>query len=200
MGPVLFLILMYDVTNGVNCSILSSFADDTKVWRGVNSNTCKTQLQNDLNNIYNWALLNNMKFNDKKFQAIRYYVTLELGNYVDSEGANITIFNNVRDLGIIMSHDLTFNEHINIITAKGKQMAGWALRVFVSRSPFLMKTLLKQLVLPRIEYCCVLWSPSSQDLIQQLESVQRYFTKKIHFDKDGTKPDYIYSKYSVRRE
>ena len=131
-----------------------------------------------------------MKFNDKKFQAIRYYLTLDIGDYVDSEGVNITFINNVRDLGITMSNDLTFDEHISIITSKGKQMAGWILRVFVSRSPFLMKTLLKQLVLPRIEYCCVLWSPCSQDLIQQLESVQRFFTKRICFNEDGTKPDY----------
>ena len=190
LGPMLFLILMYDISNGLNSSILSSFADDTKVWRGINDDVSKIQLQNDLNTIYNWAVQNNMKFNDKKFQAIRFFITLELGSYTNSEGANISFFNNIRDLGITISQDLSFNEHISIITAKGKQMAGWVLRVFVSRSPFLMKTLLKQLVLPRIEYCCVIWSPHSQDLIQQLESVQRYFTKKICFNDDGAKPDY----------
>ena len=190
LGPILFLILMYDITDGINSSILSSFADDTKVWRGVNTNASVIQLQNDLNNIYNWALLNNMKFNDKKFQAIRFYVMLNTGNYVDSEGADITFIKNVKDLGVMMSDNLTFDEHINIISAKGKKMAGWILRVFISREPFLMKTLLKQLVLPRIEYCCVLWCPSSQELIQKLESVQRFFTKKICFNDNGTKPDY----------
>ena len=190
LGPILFLILMYDITNGINSSILSSFADDTKIWRGVKSQICKIQLQNDLNIIYNWALINNMEFNDKKFQAIRYYVTLDIGSYVDSGGADIAFINNVRDLGIIMSHDLTFKEHINIASAKGKRMAGWILRVFTSRAPYLMKTLLKQLVLPRIEYCCVIWCPSSQELIRQLESVQRYFTKKIYFSEEDTKPDY----------
>ena len=147
-------------------------------------------LQNDLNNIYDWALNNNMKFNDKKFQAIRFYAIMDFGNYIDSEGADIVFIKNVKDLGVIMSSDLSFEEHINVITGRGKQMAGWSLRVFKSRAPFLMKILLKQLVLPRIEYCCVLWSPNKQEQIKQLESVQRYYTRKICFGEEGNTLDY----------
>ena len=95
-----------------------------------------------------------MKFKDKKFQAIRYYVTLELGNYVESERANITFFNNVRDLGIIISHDLTFNEHINIITAKGKQMA-YGITVGHIAYPTLLRELKARSVLTK---CCTLFN------------------------------------------
>ena len=35
LGPVLFLIKMSDITLGINQVIISSFADDTKVWRGI---------------------------------------------------------------------------------------------------------------------------------------------------------------------
>ena len=80
-----------------------------------------------------------------------------------------------------MSEDLSFNEHIHVVAGKGKQMAGWALRTFTSRDPFLMKTMLRQVVLSRLEYCCVLWSPTTQNEINVLESVQRFFTKKINF-------------------
>ena len=83
-----------------------------------------------------------MKFNDKKFQAIWFYAILDIGSYLNSDRADIK---NVKDLGVIMSADLSFNEHINVIAAKGKQMAGWSLRVFKSREAYLMKTLLKQL-------------------------------------------------------
>ena len=31
LGPLLFLVLIYDITFGINYSILSSFADDTKL-------------------------------------------------------------------------------------------------------------------------------------------------------------------------
>ena len=83
LGPLLFLILMYHITDGIMSSILTSFADDTKAWRGVSTIQGKNLLQNDLNNIYDWALNNNMKFNDKKFQAIRFYAIMDFGNYID---------------------------------------------------------------------------------------------------------------------
>ena len=36
------------------------------------------------------------------------------------------------------------------------------------------------MVLPHIEYCCPLWSPTTIGKIRKLESVQRSFTAKIH--------------------
>jgi len=32
---------------------------------------------------------------------------------------------------------------------------------------------------PLLEYCCVVWSPHHKYLIEKLENVQRYFTKRI---------------------
>ena len=182
LGPLLFLVLIYDITEGITTSILTSFADDTKVWKGISADFDTQQLQNDLVTIYNWAVANNMQFNDKKFQAIRFHGMFESGNYVTSKGSDIEFIKNVKDLGIQISDDLSFDKHIRGIVAKGKQMAGWVLRTFKSRAPYLMKICLKQLILPRIEYCCVLWNPNSQLLINLIESVQRYFTKRINFN------------------
>ena len=43
-------------------------------------------------------------------------------------------------------------------------------------------TLYKMLVIPLLEYCSVLWSPSSKGQIQSLESVQWSFLRKIRAD------------------
>ena len=69
-------------------------------------------------------------------------------------------------------------------------MAGWILRVFHCRGRTLMVTLLKQLVHSRMEYCCVLWTPITQELISLLESVQRNFTSKIMFENHPDPLDY----------
>ena len=42
-----------------------------------------------------------------------------------------------------------------------------------------MLTLWKSLVLPILDYCSQLWSPSNKGLIQQIESIQQSFTRKI---------------------
>ena len=52
-------------------------------------------------------------------------------------------------------------------------MAGWILRTFKSNDKHLMITLWKALVQPVLDYCSHLWSS------QQLEAVQRVFTRKI---------------------
>ena len=72
LGPLLFLILMYDITHGINEKIISSFADDTKLWRGITTINEEVLLQNSANSIYDWANVNNAEFNTKKFQAIRF--------------------------------------------------------------------------------------------------------------------------------
>ena len=78
-----------------------------------------------------------------------------------------------------MSADANFDGHINEICSKGRSMAGWIMRTFSTRAPVPMVTLFRALVLPTMEYCCQLWSPTKQYLIRNIESVQRNFTAKI---------------------
>lgn len=120
LGPLLFLVLMYDISYGINHATLSSFADDTKVWRGISVDFDTRLLQNDLNLIFNWADSNNMEFNTKKFQAIRFSPP----EYTDSTGTTIQHGATVKDLGIHISIDLSFDHHIRIIAKRGRQMAG----------------------------------------------------------------------------
>ena len=63
---------MLDITKSINHSLLSSFADDTKIWKAVSNAMNEVHLQDDLDMIYLWAVENNMEFNSKKFQANRF--------------------------------------------------------------------------------------------------------------------------------
>ena len=180
---------MSDITLGINQAIISSFADDTKVWRGIQDHNCEISLQSDLDHIYRWAEANDMEFNTKKFQAIRFCDVLSECSYKGPDGSLIEQVRNVRDLGLFVSDDLSFNHHIHSVIKRGNQMAGWTLRVFISQSRDLMIPLLKQLIIPRVEYCSILWDPHSQILINRLESVQKNFTSKINFEGD-IRPNY----------
>jgi hypothetical protein len=65
IGPLLFLVLIADIDAELGTSFLSSFADDTCASREIGSTHDASLLQEDLNAIYKWAELNNMKFNGK---------------------------------------------------------------------------------------------------------------------------------------
>ena len=62
IGPLLFLVLIGDIDEFVNYSFLSSFADDTRVAKGIRNIQEASQLQLDLNEVYAWAESNNMTF------------------------------------------------------------------------------------------------------------------------------------------
>ena len=80
-------------------------------------------------------------------------------------------------------------------------MCSWILRTFQSRSPELMLTLWKSLVLPILDYCSQLWSPSKIGLIQQIENVQKVFTRKInsHCREDYWDRLRLFNLYSLER-
>ena len=58
-------------------------------------------------------------------------------------------------------------------------LSGWILRTFSTRETRTMMTLLKSLVLSRLDYASQLWSPHLLKSVYLLEKVQRSFTKHI---------------------
>ena len=191
LGPVLFVILILDIAEGVSGGTrVSSFADDTRASRGIKDTTDHAQLQNDLKQIYNWAERVNMTFNSDKFECLRYWPQKAIGEefrsqhtYTDDTGNVVEEKDVLKDLGIQMSSDLSFTKHIAKTITSCRKLSGWVLRTFKSRSPDVMLTLWKLMMQSRLDYCFQLWSPYSPGDINKLEDVQRKFTSYI----DGTK-------------
>ena len=180
LGPLLFLIFIGDIDGGIQFSLASSFADDTRLMMNVSNTDDIENMQKDLNNLYEWTSNCNMQFNGEKFLHLRYGWKLDSQTgYQTENGNNISQVDNLKDLGVIMSSSASFEDHINQVCSKGKDMAGWILRTFSARDSTTMLTLFKTMVLPLVEYCCQLWSPNKQYLIKSIESVQRHFTSKI---------------------
>ena len=69
LGPILFLIYINDIDESVACKVLK-FADDTKIYRTVNSQEDIESLRNDLKNLVKWSLDWQMLFNTDKCKII----------------------------------------------------------------------------------------------------------------------------------
>ena len=183
LGPILFLVHISDIDKEAHHCKVSSFADDTRIMKSIKDDSDRTLLQNDLNSIYQWANESKMKFNAGKFEMMRYQLrpSEESGpEYVTIDGQSIEQKKSVKDLGIMMADSANFSENIALVTKKAKNRASWILRTFQSRDKILMKTLLKALIYPIVEYCCQLWNPEMKYEIRNLENSQRYFTKRIN--------------------
>ena len=92
---------------------------------------------------------------------------------------NITKSENVKDLGISVSEDLSFSHHITEMTSNATKFASWLLRTFYTRSKDAMLLFLKTYLISRLEYCSPVWCPHKIKEIEQIEAVQRSFTARI---------------------
>ena len=183
LGPVLFLVHVLDIDERVHNSIVSSFADDTRILKAVKSEEHRCQLQQDLCQIYRWAEANNMVFNTTKFEHIRYSVGavdhMRESEYEAPGSVAIERTHEVKDLGVLLEDNLGFSSHIGKVTGTARKKLGWVLRTFRTRRRDHMLILYKSLILPHLEYCCQLWSPKELGEIRKLEAVQRTFTYRI---------------------
>merc|ERR1712015_141099 len=103
-----------------------------------------------------------MKFNITKFNLLRYGPNEDLKrntSYKNSDDEDIQEEKSVRDLGVQMSNDLTFTEHISSSSLKCMRLVYWILRTFQTRRKDPLLKLYKSLVVPRLDYCSQLWSP-----------------------------------------
>ena len=84
-----------------------------------------------------------------------------------------------RDLGVVVSHDLKPAAHIGQMVAKAHQRANTILRSFASRDVALLVRAFIVYVRPIVEYNSVIWSPQTVHDIEEIERVQRMFTKRL---------------------
>jgi len=105
---------------------------------------------------------------------------LQFDTILSVHGVVLPVVQSQRDLGVIVSRDLSPTNHINDIVVKAHRRANLILRAFESRDVCLLLRAFLVYVRPLLEYNSVLWSPCTIKDIQAIENVQRRFTKRLH--------------------
>jgi hypothetical protein len=180
LGPTLFLLFINDLCDHI-VSEMCLFADDVKIF---NSPANHDILQNDLTYLYEWAKTWQLQISLPKCNV------LYMGNNNPCLDYNINNCilphnqNEVKDLGIIISGNLSSTNHCNYVTKKAMRVSNLIHRCFVSKNTELQLKAFKTYVRPILEYSSVVWNPHSIGDIKLVERVQRRFTKRIIKDKN----------------
>ena len=162
LRPILFLIFINDIEHCITNSIIRCFADDTRVSITVFREQDVAKLQNDLYSVINWSENNNMSLHKDKFEYMchrhnRRGILTELPFVSElyqnsiSEDKSLAPVGQLRDLGVLVSNDLSWTPHIKTTANKARQKAAWVLSVFKTRSPVIMLTLYKSMVRSLLE-------------------------------------------------
>ena len=183
LGPVLFMIMISDIDNGLNQTFMSLFADDSRLTGVTNNEKDGQHIQHNLSNvIYPWAEKNNAAFNGEKFEHIHFGKKVKNPRqYLDPSNNAIKKKDQIKDLGITISDNLIWKEQIDKVVANCRRQSAWILRLFTKRDATTMKTLWVSKLRPLVDYCSPVWSPHPKNFgqIDHLESVLRSFSKNV---------------------
>ena len=157
LGPILFLVYINDLEEGVIGKILK-FADDTKLFTKTKEIGDTFFLQDDIDKLVKWSEKWQMLFNFGKCKCLHIgqgntSMTYEMGGTILST----TVKEN--DLGVTMNANMKVSEQCRIAASKGNQVLGMIRRNISYKDKSLIVPLYKAIVRPHLEYCIQAWSP-----------------------------------------
>jgi len=124
-GPVLFLIYVNDLDNGVRNWMLKC-ADDTKLFIKIN-NADDGRLQDDMDRLVRWSEEWQMLFNTGKCKVI-HFGRNNLHIKYTMKGTELSVTQHERDLGLDVSSDLKVSSQCQQAYSKANKMLGLASR------------------------------------------------------------------------
>ena len=185
LGPLLFSIYINDITE-VTLSPQSHsvlYADDALLYRAISQPEDFLAVQSDIKAIEDWSDKQLLQLNPKKckfmiisrkWQAVVNNLTLYLG------GTTLEEVETFKYLGILLSSNLSWSEHISGVCSRAKQVLGLLYRQFYrNSSSATLKQLYLTLVRPHLEYASQLWDPHTQNDMDKLEAVQKFALKLV---------------------
>jgi hypothetical protein len=173
LGPLLFLSFINDLPSGIT-SRIRLFADDCLIYRTISNNSDTQALQVDLNTLHQWSNSWNMKFNTDKCHTMRISLRRNIieANY-ELGGIPLIMVSDYPYLGLTLTSNMSWQPHINNISAKANRMLGLIRRNLRGCSRNLRQQAYTTLVRPHLEYCSPIWNPHTKKNINKLESTQR---------------------------
>ena len=182
LGPLLFAIYVDDLDSVFTHDVQpKKFADDTKLMHSYSKATASlghSIMQANLDALCAWCEKWRMPLNVAKCAVMHFGYGNPCLPYT-LENLPLQRVDQIKDLGIILSQSLKFSAQCEQAAANARKVAGLLFRTFTSRSSRIILPLYKSYIRPIVEYATPVWNPSFHKDIAEVESVQRFVTKRI---------------------
>ena len=129
LGPILFLLFVNDMPRVVENASLAMFADDSKCHKVIYQESDFVNLQRDLDALSTWSVSNELFFQPTKCVNLRISRKRNSPsrNY-SLNGISLEVVKAEKDLGVLISSDMTWKNHIIMVVAKANKMLGFLKR------------------------------------------------------------------------
>ncbi|MFZ2539889.1 MAG: reverse transcriptase family protein, partial [Oscillospiraceae bacterium] len=185
LGPILFLLYINDLNYVSKLLQIIMFADDTNIFlTGKSLKQLNQQLNEELVLVNEWFKANLLSLNISKTSYIifgnRKYENLDI--YIN----NIQLIRQyeTKFLGIILTADLKWTKHIDIVLSKTSKCLGIIAKVRHLLPLHLTKMLYMTLIEPYLNYCNLVWcSPDPTLMLNKNFKIQKKYCRLMTFSK-----------------
>ena len=178
VGPLFFITFINDLPENCEC-VPFLFADDLKL-----ASSSLFELQNDLLSLMKWSEENKLDFNLQKTKLLHFSKSkMQCDNLVLHMGENdiYPTTKSIRDLGVWVSPNLTWTDHINIKIANCyKRLAMLRRNLPKMLNPDMKFKLYRIYILPALAYASGVWHPNRGDF-KKIQRLQRICFKWIDY-------------------
>jgi len=163
------------------------FADDAKLYKCIKNVVDFNALNQCCKDVFSWSEAWLMKLNISKCKVLSVcrnssnVVKYNYGFDVPNQGF-ISLDHEVvvKDLGVCMDSDLSFENHIYDKIKVANKMLGLIRRNFVDLDVNCFLLLYKSMVRSHLEYAGSVWSPYKKAFIRDIEAVQKRASKLVY--------------------
>jgi len=196
LGLYIFLILINDLTS--TDAQLDKYVDDVTATEILGRDD-HSNMQQVLDNIYNWSDYNHMNINAKKTkEMVLGPLCKNPPSALQLTGQSIECVQSFKLLGVIVNNKLTWNENISIVCSKASKRLHFL--KLLKRSGLSTDDLLyyySAVIRPVLEYGCVIWHSSlTKEQTHHLDAIQRRAERII----ESTESDKKLTPLKQRRE
>lgn len=179
LGPLLFLIFINDITSNIDSQI-RLFADDCVIYREIDSSEDSLKLQVDLQQIEVWCNKWGMSLNYSKCKAMHITRrTHRIEHHYTLSSSQIETVEEYKYLGVLISSNLRWTRHINLITAKAIRNLHFIFRNIRQAGRKAKSDAYITKIRPLLEYAATVWDPHDYALINKLERVQNMAARLV---------------------
>ena len=177
LGPTLFVAAVHSIPEDIRSSV-KIYADDTKLYRPLRSQSDVQALQKDIDTLVEWTERWQLPLNTAKCKVMHMGASNQDFDYMMA-GQKLEVTAEERDLGLLVDRSLLFHGHAAATVAKAFRTLGIIRRTFLDLNEVTLPLLLKAMVRPILEYGNSVWGPVFCGDQDKVERVLRRATKMV---------------------
>ena len=184
LGPLLFLIFINDLPQCLKHCKSILYADDTLLYYSTKTeNELQDKINEDLNSLSQWLNNNLLTLNYEKTKFMIFYNKNQSTNVdIAIQNEKVSQETSFRYLGVTLSSDLTWHDHIDNMITKINQRLGVLRRVKEFLNLDTRCVLYTSLVLPLFDYANTIWGDKNNSVLMNSLQVLENKAAKIILD------------------